>query len=146
MDADKKEGVIGAEVFFMKSRTSVIIGTVILIIAGGFMAFAMQHPELSFPWSQRVTFMLYGAYIWFIFRFLIDIPVFRRNREKIGKSTVRAVIFFMMAVVFLAMEMTGDTVNIYTIIRGFIVVGACDVAIENTCKKIEKGESADEKE
>ena len=146
MDADKKEGVIGAEVFFMKSRTSVIIGTVILIIAGGFVAFAMQHPELSFPWSQRVTFMLYGAYIWFIFRFLIDIPVFRRNREKIGKSTVRAVIFFMMAVVFLAMEMTGDTVNIYTIIRGFIVVGACDVAIENTCKKIEKGESADEKE
>ena len=113
----------------MKSRTSVIIGTIMLIIAGGFVAFAMQHPELSFPWSQRVTFMLYGTYIWFIFRFLIDIPVFRRNREKIGKSTVRAVIFFMMAVVFLVMEMTGDTVNIYTIIRGFIVVGACDVAI-----------------
>ena len=87
MDADKKEGVIGAEVFFMKSRTAVIIGTVILIIAGGFVAFAMQHPELSFPWSQRVTFMLYGAYIWFIFRFLIDIPVFRRNRENIGKSS-----------------------------------------------------------
>ena len=130
----------------MKSRTSVIIGMVMLIIAGGFVAFAMQHPELSFPWSQRLTFMLYGAYIWFIFRFLVDIPVFRRNRKKIGKSTVRAVIFFVMAVVFLVMEMTGDTVNIYTIIRGFIVVGACDVAIENTCKKIEKGESADEKE
>ena len=115
----------------MKSRTSVIIGMVMLIIAGGFVAFAMQHPELSFRWSQRLTFMLYGAYIWFIFRFLVDIPVFRRNRKKIGKSTVRAVIFFMMAVVFLVMEMTGDTVNIYTIIRGFIVVGACDVAVEN---------------
>ena len=130
----------------MKSRTSVIIGMVMLIIAGGFVAFAMQHPELSFPWSQRLTFMLYGAYIWFIFRFLVDIPVFRRNRKKIGKSTVRAVIFFMMAVVFLVMEMTGDTVNIYTIIRSFIVVGACDVAIENICKKNEEGESADEKE
>ena len=130
----------------MKSRTSVIIGMVMLIIAGGFVAFAMQHPELSFPWSQRITFMLYGAYIWFIFRFLVDIPVFRRNRKKIGKSTVRAVIFFMMAVVFLVMEMTGDTVNIYTMIRGFIVVGACDVAVENICKKHEKGENADEKE
>lgn len=119
----------------MKSRTSVIIGTIMLIIAGGFVAFALQHPELSFPWSQRVTFMLYGAYIWLVFRFLIDIPVFRRNREKTGKSTVRAVTFFMMAVVFLAMEMTDDTVNIYTIIRGFIVVGACDVAIENISKK-----------
>lgn len=130
----------------MKSRTSVIIGTIMLIIAGGFVAFAMQHPELSFPWSQRITFMLYGAYIWFIFRFLIDIPVFRRNREKTGKSIVRAVVFFLMAAVFLAMEITGDTVNIYTIIRGFIVVGACDVAMENICKKIDKGESADEKE
>ena len=130
----------------MKSRTSIIIGTIMLIIAGGFVSFAMQHPELSFPWSQRITFMLYGAYIWFIFRFLIDIPVFRRNREKTGKSMVRAVVFFLMAAVFLAMEITGDTVNIYTIIRGFIVVGACDVAIENICKKIDKGESADEKE
>ena len=115
----------------MKSRTSVIIGTIILIIAGGFVAFALQHPELSFPWSQRVTFMLYGAYIWLVFRFLIDIPVFRRNREKTGKSIVGAVIYFMMAVVFLAMEMTGDTVNIYTIIRGFIVIGGVDLGIEN---------------
>ena len=130
----------------MKSRTSVIIGTIMLIIAGGFVSFAMQHPELSFPWSQRITFMLYGAYIWFVFRFLIDIPVFRRNREKTDKSIVRAVVFFLMAAVFLAMEITGDTVNIYTIIRGFIVVGACDVAMENICKKIDKGESADEKE
>lgn len=131
----------------MKSRTSVIIGTIMLVIAVGFVAFAMQHPELSFPWNQRITFMLYGAYIWFIFRFLVDIPVFRRNREKTGKSVVRAVIFFMMAVVFLAMEMTGETVNIYTIIRGFIVVGACDVAIENICKKNSgKGESTNEKE
>ena len=119
----------------MKSRTSIIIGTIMLIIAGGFVSFARQHPELSFPWTQRITFMLYGAYIWFVFRFLIDIPVFRRNREKTDKSIVRAVVFFLMAAVFLAMEITGDTVNIYTIIRGFIVVGACDVAIENICKK-----------
>ena len=119
----------------MKIKTSIIIGVTMLIIAMGFVVFAMSHPELSFPWSQRITFMLYGAYIWFVFRFLIDIPVFRRNREKTDKSIVRAVVFFLMAAVFLAMEITGDTVNIYTIIRGFIVVGACDVAIENICKK-----------
>lgn len=131
----------------MKSRTSIIIGTIMLIIAGGFVSFAMQHPELSFPWSQRITFMLYGAYVWFVFRFLIDIPVFRRNREKTDKSIVRVVVFFLMAAVFLAMEITGDTVNIYTIIRGFIVVGACDVAIENICKKnCGKGESINAEE
>ena len=130
----------------MKSKTSVMIGTVMLLIAGIFVAFAMQHPELSFPWSQRVTFMLYGAYIWLVFRFLIDIPVFRKSREKADKSVLRAVIFFIMAITFLAMEIMGHTVNIYTIIRGFIVVGACDVAIENLCKKnTGKGEIADEK-
>lgn len=130
----------------MKSKTSVVIGTVMLLIAGIFVAFAMQHPELSFPWSQRVTFMLYGAYIWLVLRFLMDIPVFRKNREKADKSVLRAVIFFIMAITFFAMEITGHTVNIYTIIRGFIVVGACDVAIENLCKKdTGKGEITDEK-
>ena len=119
----------------MKIKTSIIIGVTMLIIAMGFVVFAVSHPELSFSWGHRSTFMLYGAYIWFVFRFLIDIPVFRRNREKTDKSIVRAVVFFLMAAVFLAMEITGDTVNIYTIIRGFIVVGACDVAIENICKK-----------
>ena len=130
----------------MKSKTSVIIGTAMFLIAGIFVAFAMQHPELSFPWSQRITFMLYGAYIWLVFRFLVDIPIFRKNREKTDKSVLRAVIFFIMAITFFAMEITGHTVNIYTIIRGFIVVGACDVAIENLCKKdTGKGEITDEK-
>lgn len=131
MDEDKKKG----RVRNMKSRTSVIIGMVMFIVAGVFVAFAMQYPELSFPWSQRITFMLYGAYIWFMFRFLVDIPIFRKNREEADKSVLRAVIFFMMAVVFFVMEITGHTVNIYTIIRGFVVAGACDVAIENLCKK-----------
>ena len=76
----------------------------------------------------------------------MDIPVFRKNRKKVNKSVLRAVIFIMMAIVFFVMEITGHTVNVYTIIRGFIVVGACDVAVENLCKKdISKGEITDEK-
>lgn len=62
----------------MKSKTSVVVGIVLLILAGTFIAFAMSHPELSFPWSQRVTYMAYGAYIWFVFKFLVGIPVFRK--------------------------------------------------------------------
>ena len=118
----------------MKIKTSIIIGVTMLIIAMGFVVFAMSHPELSFPWSQRITFMLYGAYIWFMFRFLIEIPIFRKKREKEDKSILRAVIFFMMAICFFLMEITGETINVYTILRGFIVVGACDVAIENLQK------------
>lgn len=115
----------------MKIKTSIIIGVTMSIIAIGFVAFAISHPELSFPWGNRSTFMLYGAYTWFMFRFLIDIPVIRKKREKEDKSTLRAVIFFMMAICFFLMEITGETVNVYTILRGFIVVGSCDVAIEN---------------
>ena len=118
----------------MKIKTSIIIGGIMLIIAVGFVVFAMSHPELSFPWGQRSTFMLYGAYIWFTFRFLIDIPVLRKNKEKEDKSILRAVIYFMMALCFFLMEVTGETVNVYTILRGFVVVGACDVAIENLRK------------
>ncbi len=118
----------------MKSKTSFIIGIVLFTIAGIFVTFAMQHPELSFPWSQRVTFMLYGAYVWLLFKFLVDIPVFRKAREKKEKNILSTVGFFVMAIGFLLMEITGDTVNGYTIIRGFIVVGGCDLAIENLGK------------
>ena len=131
MDANKKESRVRWEVLFVKIKTSIIIGVTMLIIAIGFVAFAMRHPALSFPWGHRSTFMLYGAYIWFVFRFLIDIPILRKNKEKEDKSILRAVIFFMMALCFFLMEVTGKTVNVYTILRGFIVVGACDVAIEN---------------
>ena len=39
-----------------------------------------------------------------------------------------------MAVGFFLMEITGDSVDIYTIIRGFVIAGACDIAIENVWK------------
>ena len=117
-----------------KNKTSFVIGVLMLIIAGSFIAFAMKHPEFSFPWNLRTTFMLYGVYIWFMFKFLIDIPIFRKNKEKKDKSILRAVVFFIMAVGFFLMEITGESVDIYTIIRGFVIVGACDTAIENVQK------------
>ena len=117
-----------------KNKTSFVIGVLMLIIAGSFIAFAMKHPEFSFPWNLRTTFMLYGVYIWFMFKFLIDIPIFRKNKEKKDKNKLRAVIFFIMAVGFFLMEITGESVDIYTIIRGFVIVGACDTAIENVQK------------
>ena len=50
LDADKKESRVRWEVLFVKIKTSIIIGVTMLIIAIGFVAFAMSHPELSFPW------------------------------------------------------------------------------------------------
>ena len=39
------------------------IGLVMAVIAVVFVAFALNHPEMSFPWSNRITFGFYGVYI-----------------------------------------------------------------------------------
>ena len=46
----------------MKKRISRIIGLTMLIIAIVFIMFAVNHPEKSFPWSNTITWLLYGVY------------------------------------------------------------------------------------
>ena len=46
----------------MKKSASRIIGLLMLIIAGIFIMFAMNHPEMSFPWNNTITWLLYGLY------------------------------------------------------------------------------------
>lgn len=116
----------------MKRKTSLAIGAVLTAIAVCFVVYAADHPEASFPWSNRITFMLYGAYIWLLLKFLIDIPFLVRKRREQGHSNLLSSLgYFLMAVVFFLMEVTGDTVNLFTIIRGFIVVCAVDFGIDN---------------
>lgn len=66
----------------MKKTTSLIIGAVLAAVAVCFVAYATVHPESSFPWSNRITFMIYGAYIWLLLKFLIDIPFSRKEKER----------------------------------------------------------------
>ena len=47
----------------MKKNVSRIIVLVMAIIAIAFVVFALNHPEMSFPWSNTVTWVLYGLYI-----------------------------------------------------------------------------------
>ena len=116
----------------MKRKTSLSIGAVLAAIAVCFVVYAAGHPEASFPWSNRITFMIYGVYIWLLLKFLVDIP-FLSNKRKAQRhgNLVSALGYFCMAVVFFLMEVTGDTVNLFTIIRGFVVVCAVDFGIEN---------------
>ena len=46
----------------MKKRISRIIGLTMLIIAIVFIMFALNHPEKSLPWSNTITWLLYGVY------------------------------------------------------------------------------------
>ena len=116
----------------MKRNTSLSIGAVLTVIAVCFVVYASGHPEASFPWSNRITFMLYGAYVWILMKFLVDIPFLsgKRNAQAHG-NLLSAIGYFCMAIVFFLMEVTGDTVNLFTIIRGFIVLCAVDFGIES---------------
>ena len=36
---------------------------VLIVVAIGFVIYAAGHPELSLPWSVRITHVLYGLYV-----------------------------------------------------------------------------------
>ena len=116
----------------MKKATSLAIGAFLAAIAVCFVSYAAGHPEASFPWSNRITFMIYGVYIWLLLKFLVDIPFLSSKRKAQSRGNLLSALgYFCMAVVLFLMEVTGDTVNLFTIIRGFVVVCAVDFGIEN---------------
>ena len=47
----------------MKKSASRIVGLVMLIISVAFIMFAVNHPEMSFPWNNTITWLLYGLYV-----------------------------------------------------------------------------------
>lgn len=46
----------------MKKRF-LLSACVLIVIAVCFVIYAMWHPELSFPWSASITYVLYGLYV-----------------------------------------------------------------------------------
>lgn len=46
----------------MTKKISRIIGSIMSVIAIAFVVFALNHPEMSFPWSNTITWVLYGLY------------------------------------------------------------------------------------
>ena len=46
----------------MQKNISRIIGLVMIVIAIAFVGLALNHPEMSFPWSNTITWVLYGVY------------------------------------------------------------------------------------
>lgn len=46
----------------MNKKTARIAGIVMLIIAITFIIIALNHPEMSFPWNNTITYMIYSMY------------------------------------------------------------------------------------
>ena len=46
----------------MTKKTLRIIAAVMLVIAAAFIVFALTHPDAVFPWSNTVSYIIYGVY------------------------------------------------------------------------------------
>ncbi|NLC72951.1 MAG: hypothetical protein GX684_04160 [Ruminococcaceae bacterium] len=125
----------------ISAKTSLIIGFILLLLAICFLCFAFSHPEAAFPFSLRLTFLLYGAYIWLLFKFLVDIPVLRKRRKGQGSERNVNIAIIIMAMLFVGMEIAGAKENIYTVGRGFVILGALNIIIEYLLSKSDKNES-----
>lgn len=115
----------------MKKATSLVIGAFLAAIAVCFVSYAAGHPEASFPWSNRITFMIYGVYVWLLLKFLVDIPFLSSKRKAQSRGNLLSALgYFCMAVAFFLMEVTGDKVDLFTILRGFVVICAADFGFD----------------
>ncbi|MCD8052290.1 MAG: hypothetical protein LUE89_11545 [Clostridiales bacterium] len=120
----------------MNKKASLLIGTVLLVLGVCFVVYGVYAPA-AFPWSSRVTYLLCGGYLWLVFKFLLDIPFLQgMGKTPSNGSLFRAVLFLLMAVVFLLMELTTETASVYTVARGFIVVGGLDECGENLFRAV----------
>ena len=64
----------------MTKKNSRIIGLIMLVVAVIFLVFAMGHPEMSFSWSNSVTYVLYIVY-------LVAMVIFLRHHLKRSRGT-----------------------------------------------------------
>lgn len=67
----------------MKKSISRIIGVIMLIVAIAFIIFALNHPEKSFLWSNRITWLLYGVYFLVTIVLLASLALLMKNACKI---------------------------------------------------------------
>lgn len=62
----------------MTRKHSRIIAVIMLITAVVFIVIALNNPQAGFPWSNTITYSLYGIYA--VVMTVMFIAPFRRNR------------------------------------------------------------------
>ena len=62
----------------MTRKRSRIIAVIMLITAAVFIVIALNNPQAVFPWSNTITYSLYGIYA--VVMTVMFIAPFRRNR------------------------------------------------------------------
>lgn len=65
------------------SNILLCIGGISVILAVGFLCYALGHPEASFPWGLEITYLIYAMYL--ITNFIIFLSAFvlrKKLKEK----------------------------------------------------------------
>ena len=62
----------------MTKKSSRIVAVIMLIIAIIFFVVALNNPQASFPWSNIITYILYGIYV--IIMIILFIAPFKRKK------------------------------------------------------------------
>lgn len=62
----------------MTKKYSRITATIMLIIASIFIIIALNNPQASFPWSNTITYILYGLYV--VIMIVLFIAPFKRKK------------------------------------------------------------------
>ncbi|WP_311492766.1 hypothetical protein [uncultured Anaerococcus sp.] len=52
------------------SKRYLLIGLGMILIAIVFIAYALGHPEASFPWSNNITYIIYMTYLVLVIYFV----------------------------------------------------------------------------
>ena len=66
----------------MKSKVFLFVGIIMLIIAAGFIFYALNNPQGSFPWSNAITYTIYLFYLVIMVGFFILPMVVRKQGER----------------------------------------------------------------
>ncbi len=72
----------------MTKGTSRAVAWLMLSMAAAFVAYAVTHPERSWPWSQSASFVIYGVYLAVMVFFFIAAP-FRSGKKRRKKGERR---------------------------------------------------------
>ena len=114
----------------MKKKTSFAIGIFLLSLALCFFKYTASHPEAVFPWDNVTTFTLYGAYIWLLMTFFLDIPFWKEKRlAEPGNVMIKIVVYSLLAVTQFINKPAEP--GFIAICRGFVIFGGREIALEN---------------
>ena len=83
-----------------------LISVVMLIAGMVFTIYALGHPELSFPWSNAVTFTIYAIYI--VVMVFLFIFTGQKGTDADGKAKYLVLIFAIYAVPYIYVAMLAD--------------------------------------